>query len=564
MPQNPPKKTLPDDLRLCKPADYAFFVAERNFTFPNPSEVLPNGSILYEQFVAERNFIFPELLCNPAPNELVLLDIEQGNTILSHSSFYQADFSIDFHQGNVLEIKFTEDVPPIEIHQSQELTVDLVIPKEVDVIDIQQGATLTFDESLIGHINIHQGQSVEWYSPAEFGAEIHQGQTLTLNSLEVRKDFIVDIHQGQTLKPVLGEITDFQIPIQQGQTLVWDEQVLSDLELGTGYFVHDVELRHSSNGLSFGQIDIHQGQTLEHLNALFEATPPSIFQPEIIGNNPNTVYVALEGQNNLFIWMEEQCCNRPFNDIGWNNIYWEYNKDYDTDINSEHYAINGMQLQPLDLATMVNLEATCYTGQSLEYSESLDYVLGYMYLADGMTLNVSFDESGIIKTCPSNEILDGDDLSIDMIDPYTYDCDANYIYQGQELKVDLEISPNLQGQFYYSNSFEIDLEVIPWEARIWYGNNVQVALSTTEKLDAEISQGNILEVQIYEEPIECFYGNEVHIEMMTEYDVSFVDEGCLENEYIYVDENGVRLDYLTIKDTVELMPYRHWIKAKCY
>ena len=51
---------------------------------------------------------------------------------------------------------------------------------------------------------------------------------------------------------------------------------------------------------------------------------------------------------------------------------------------------------------------------------------------------------------------------------------------------------------------------------------------------------------------------------MTEYDVSFVDEGCLENEYIYVDENGVRLDYLTIKDTVELMPYRHWIKAKCY
>lgn len=55
-------------------------------------------------------------------------------------------------------------------------------------------------------------------------------------------------------------------------------------------------------------------------------------------------------------------------------------------------------------------------------------------------------------------------------------------------------------------------------------------------------------------------------ELSIEFDVGvkFLEDGCLENEYIYVDEDGDPIPEKFTPVPIELYPYRHYIKSRCF
>ena len=65
-------------------------------------------------------------------------------------------------------------------------------------------------------------------------------------------------------------------------------------------------------------------------------------------------------------------------------------------------------------------------------------------------------------------------------------------------------------------------------------------------------------------PMYSYYGYSIMARLVTGYEVEFLEEGCLDNEYQYSPDSGdTDIQSFQIA-AIELLPFRHSIKGRCF
>ena len=90
----------------------------------------------------------------------------------------------------------------------------------------------------------------------------------------------------------------------------------------------------------------------------------------------------------------------------------------------------------------------------------------------------------------------------------------------------------------------------PWEVQFWSGERIWPGLSTTVRLDSNISHGDNVEARFEEPEWHITHGEQVEVRIKLTYDVEWQETGCLDNE-------------IETTTTIEQEPFRHSLKARC-
>jgi hypothetical protein len=105
-----------------------------------------------------------------------------------------------------------------------------------------------------------------------------------------------------------------------------------------------------------------------------------------------------------------------------------------------------------------------------------------------------------------------------------------------------------------------------WIIKIHHGQRIDFELSTTVQMAANFRDGaEINKFDFYSPPYLAGAGEYMEATLKIDYEIEFNETGCLDNEHQYYEEDGSSVDKLkTTTATVEMKPFKHSIKARCY
>lgn len=103
-----------------------------------------------------------------------------------------------------------------------------------------------------------------------------------------------------------------------------------------------------------------------------------------------------------------------------------------------------------------------------------------------------------------------------------------------------------------------------WAVRFSHGQALITTLGTTASMELYVRTGEVVQ-ETFEEPSVLFYcGESFEATLQTTFDVEFTERGCLDNEYVYMTETGDEDKDKFSPAAVELAPFSHDIKARCF
>lgn len=170
-----------------------------------------------------------------------------------------------------------------------------------------------------------------------------------------------------------------------------------------------------------------------------------------------------------------------------------------------------------------------------------------------------------INLCYPNVFPSADNMEVEL-EFADESCYADCWYEGQSLHS--KLATYMQGVMSLSCGERATavLNVYPQPLYLfWHGQELICRLSTIDSMATKIQVGGALSIT-FEEPTVPFYeGVSITATLKTTIDVEFLEQGCLDNEYIHLTENGDRdLTKDTYGIAMELEPFAHDIKARCY
>ena len=83
-------------------------------------------------------------------------------------------------------------------------------------------------------------------------------------------------------------------------------------------------------------------------------------------------------------------------------------------------------------------------------------------------------------------------------------------------------------------------------------------------LPLEFFGGEGFETRLEEPTVEAFTGESISVGLTITFEVEFLERGCLDNEYKYMTPNGDEDKEKFNPVAVELEPFAHEIKARCF
>lgn len=144
-------------------------------------------------------------------------------------------------------------------------------------------------------------------------------------------------------------------------------------------------------------------------------------------------------------------------------------------------------------------------------------------------------------------------------------CYSDFLWGGESIRVDLStiksyVPMAYEGQTFYADFVIYDL----WRARIWVGEMLIPTLSTVPALYPKMFHGESFEVDLAPHEAKAHTGESLEASLEISYYVEFLEKGCLENEFIPIDENGDPDIEKRSPVTIEGEPFLHDIKARCF
>ena len=99
-----------------------------------------------------------------------------------------------------------------------------------------------------------------------------------------------------------------------------------------------------------------------------------------------------------------------------------------------------------------------------------------------------------------------------------------------------------------------------WVLLAYTGETARVS---NPEMELNTRTGESMALSFYVPPIIGATGEHVEASLTTIYEVVFLEDGCLDNEYIWQDENGDPIPEKFNPVPVELDPFQHDLKARC-
>jgi len=214
-----------------------------------------------------------------------------------------------------------------------------------------------------------------------------------------------------------------------------------------------------------------------------------------------------------------------------------------------------------DLSTRARFSIDFKAGESLSLKDYDVYMTSAG--ADGASLTFHLETEYDIRLCNGNFIPHPDHVDVELLNLYDENCEIDPIYSGESMECDLAGSPNFQ----FSNndggvlSFTINVPEA-WRFNMYTGETLKVIFT---EISPRASEGAAMTCSLYQEPWIWAVGESMTLDkLVTEYDVAFAEVGCLDNEYLPLNEHG-DVDWNKYNSVpVEMDRFEHELKAICF
>ena len=170
-----------------------------------------------------------------------------------------------------------------------------------------------------------------------------------------------------------------------------------------------------------------------------------------------------------------------------------------------------------------------------------------------------------INLCYPNVFPDADAMEVEL--DFTDDsCYADYMFAGQSMAMALSARHQMTvGGVSVGESFAFDITLVqPWRVNFAVGTRMDFYLATDIIIRPVFPSGESLKATFEETSIEFVTGESVVATLHTTFDVEFLERGCLDNEYRYLKPDGFEDVEKFNPVAVELEPFAHDIKARCF
>ena len=187
---------------------------------------------------------------------------------------------------------------------------------------------------------------------------------------------------------------------------------------------------------------------------------------------------------------------------------------------------------------------------------------GYSSMGAGENLQVSLDTVYNVYLCLGNFIPDADSVDVELLATELELCQDYTMLAGERMVSSMSAQYSLYPLAYTGEYVVVDLFIDPTlRCTAYTGENLRWFDPYFEPM---VRTGEHVTFRFEEPDYEFFTGENVLVESLTiEYNVWFLEAGCLPNEYIPTTESG-DLDYDKFNPVpIELDHFRHEIRAMC-
>lgn len=221
------------------------------------------------------------------------------------------------------------------------------------------------------------------------------------------------------------------------------------------------------------------------------------------------------------------------------------------------------QIFTVDLSTRPRFSVNFSDGSEFT---SKDYSAYFSFnFFDGAQGSFQTDQFLKIRLCKGNFIPDGDNIVVELTATDNEDCEVNFAYEGATM--DCALSPELHMPYAMTEGETMTFDLVLVTA--WILNAYEGAELTIHNFPAEmaVNMGDGALGSFTFMP-DTWTGADGAIMtcggLSTDYDVEFLEVGCLDNEFIPTNENGDPEPELAHTVPMELDPFYHEIKARCF
>lgn len=218
-----------------------------------------------------------------------------------------------------------------------------------------------------------------------------------------------------------------------------------------------------------------------------------------------------------------------------------------------------------DLQARPRFSISCATGESFAMVRGYDYMEVEAFSGlQGLSQEFIHIEPRI-NLCYPNVIPNADAMEVEL-DFNEESCYADFIYDGQYMRSALScIYTVAPVQWVEGSRLDFNLTISDlWRLRFWVGERLDFYLGTVPVFPISFSTGESLRGTFEEPSVPMATGESVELELTITFEVEFLEQGCLDNEYKYMTPNGDEDKEKFNPVAVELEPFAHELKARCF
>ena len=170
-----------------------------------------------------------------------------------------------------------------------------------------------------------------------------------------------------------------------------------------------------------------------------------------------------------------------------------------------------------------------------------------------------------INLCYPNVFPNADAMEVEL-DITEENCYADYLYDGVALQGALSCVYTVAPVWWEEGSrLDFNLTIYDlWRVTFWHGQTLVPYLSTAPALQVSFWAGESMAARLEEPTVEIGTGESCELNLTITFEVEFLEEGCLDNEYKYMTPSGDEDKEKFNPVAVELEPFAHEIKARCF
>lgn len=582
------------------------------FSGVETSELLGEPSfILQNQVIAFQGFDYSEVGEPEFHLVDIFLDVEFGSG---------EDLSFDVSLDQAVESSFEDGQEfEAELHTDEAVVVDGFDGQEIDVsletyelIALEIGSDngeafeleLSTDESIAAEYGEGQELSLELqdfpihYLDLEFGT----GETLWvdldvlspftnlyLDSMDVGQvfEFEIDVPPGNNLEIVFGSGVEFslvdfstaaslgEIEFNEGVSIgVESVDELSNYKAADGATL--------STSLSVSVIVDGGSSTGESLDVVIDTRPPEFLDVEVwVGEElvPPSIRALVSAPlrvtfgEGVYITATESTSTTSFDLEGDppsypNRLQWWLDMNQFEFIDMLPSFVwghgTGIVVQA-DLQARPRFSISCATGESFAMVRGYDYMEIEAFSGLQAPTQEFIHLEPHVNLCYPNVIPNADAMEVEL-DFNEETCYADFLYEGQYLRSALSCVYTVAPvQWVEGSRLDFDLTISDlWRLRFWTGQRLEFYLGTVPVLPINFSTGEAFRGTFEEPSVLMHAGESVELELTITFEVEFLERGCLDNEYKYMTPNGDEDKEKFNPVAVELEPFAHEIKARCF